>query len=73
MKTYTLYAQKRGADQDWVPLKRWRDAKDNAMEAAWQFSQKADLCDAVLTQGSKHVVTYRDGRITHLNGKEHEA
>lgn len=73
MKTYTLYAQKRNAFPDWVPLKRWRDTKDNAMETTWQFSKKADLCDAVLTLGSKHVVTYRNGVITALNGKEHKA
>ena len=72
MKTYTISAQERKGSNV-IPLKRVKTTEDNAMFSAWQFSKKADLCDAVLTQGSKHVVTYRNGVITHLNGKGHEA
>ena len=50
-------------------MKRFRSTKDDAMMYAYAFSQKAALCDAVLTRGSKHIVTYRDGQITELNGK----
>lgn len=72
MKTCTISAKERNGCLV-IPLRREKCAKDDAMEAAWLFSKKADLCDAVLTQGSKHVATYRDGKITHLNGKEHKA
>ena len=53
-----------------IPLKRAKDTRDNFMQAAWNFSQHATLCDVVVTCGSKHVVTYRDGKTTRLNGKE---
>ena len=72
MKTYTISAQERGGEFARVPLRRVRETKDNAMQIAWTFSKKAYLCDAVLTLGSKHVLTYRNGVITHLNGKEHK-
>ena len=72
MKTYTISVKERNGFHV-IPLMRAKETKDNAMEAAWQFSKIADLCDVVLTLGSKHVVTYRDGVITALNGKEHKA
>lgn len=72
MKTYTISAKKRNGCHV-IPLRRAKWTKDNAMFVAWQFSNTETLCDVVLTQGSKHVATYRDGKITHLNGKEHEA
>lgn len=72
MKTYTISAQERKGSNV-IPLKRLKTTKDNATFSAWQFSNTAGLCDAVVTQGSKHVATYRDGKITHLNGKEHKA
>jgi hypothetical protein len=68
MKAYTVSAQERDGDER-VTLKRAKVSKDEAMQAAWNFSQHATLCDVVLTCGSKHVVTYRKGRITALNGK----
>lgn len=73
MKTYTISAQERGGNFARIPLRREKCAKDDAMRAAWNCSLWGGLCDVVLTQGSKHVVTYRDGNITHLNGKEHKA
>lgn len=72
MKTYTISTQERGGECARVPLRRAKGAKKNCMFAAWQFSNTVPLCDVVLTQGSKHVITYRDGDITHLNGKEHK-
>ena len=69
MKIYTIHAQSRD-DGECVPLKREAGTKDHAMRGAWVFSASATLCDIVLTQGSKHVVTYSNGVITHLNGKE---
>ena len=72
MKTYTISAKERDGCQV-IPLRRWLGTKDQAMRAAWEFSNTAPLCDVVLTQGSKHVITYRDGDITHLNGKEFTA
>jgi hypothetical protein len=72
MKTYTISATvPDGLFR--VPLNRAKETKDNAMQAARNFSNHATLCDVVLTCGSKHVVTYRNGRITKLNGKEHKA
>ena len=72
MKTYTISTQERGGECARVPLRRAKGAKKNCMFAAWQFSNTAPLCDVVLTQGSKHVATYRDGDITHSNGKEYK-
>lgn len=71
MKTYTISAKERNA-RNTIPLRRAKDTKDNAMKAACEFSLRATLCDVFLTQGWKHVVTYRDGNITHLNGKEYK-
>ena len=71
MKTYTISAQERKGSNV-IPLKRFKTTEDNAMFAAWQFSNTAGLCDVVVALGSKHVATYRDGKITHLNGKEHK-
>lgn len=73
MRNYTIWAQERGGEFARVPLKRAKETKDNAMMAGHHFSLHATLCDVVITQGSKHVATYRDGKITQLNGKEHEA
>ena len=73
MKIYTISAQERGGKFARVPLRRAKETKDNCMQAAWRFSQTTTLCDVALTQGSKHVAAYRDGVITHLNGKEHKA
>jgi len=73
MKTYTLSAQNRGGEIARVPLRRAKETKDNAMLAAFNFSERATLCDVVLTCGRKHVVTYRNGRITALDGKEPKA
>ena len=72
MNTYTISAQERGGNFSRIPLRRAKETKDNAMLAAWRFSQTTTLCDVVLTQGSKHVATYRNGVITALNGKEHK-
>lgn len=72
MKTYTLSAQERGGNLARVPIRREKGTKKNAMRGAWIVSTNAPLCDIVLTQGSKHVVTYRDGVITALNGKEYK-
>lgn len=72
MKTYTISAKERNGSHV-IPLRRAKETKDNAILAGHHFSQRATLCDVVLTQGSKHVATYRDGNITHLNGKEHNA
>jgi len=72
MKTYTISTQERGGECARVPLRRAKGTKDQAMRAAWEFSNTAPLCDVVLTQGSKHVITYRDGDITHSNGKEYK-
>ena len=73
MKTYTISAKERGGNFARIPLKRAKETKDNAMQAAWRFSQTTTLCDVALTQGSKHIVTYRNGVITELTGKEHKA
>lgn len=72
MKTYTISAKERNGSHA-IPLRREKCAKDDAMRAAWNCSLWGSLCDISLTQGSKHVATYRDGNITHLNGKEHKA
>ena len=69
MKTYTISAKERNGCHV-IPLRREKCAKDDAMRAAWNCSLWGSLCDISLTQGSKHVATYRDGKITHLNGKE---
>ena len=69
MKTYTISAKERNGGNV-TPLRREKCAKDDAMRAAWNCSLWGSLCDISLTQGSKHVATYRDGKITHLNGKE---
>jgi len=68
--TYTISAQERSGELHRVPLKRAKTTKDDAMKAAWKFSLDTLVCDVVVTCGSKHVVTYRDGKITALNGKE---
>lgn len=73
MKTYTISAQERGGNLSRVPIKREKGTNENAMRGAWIVSTHAPLCDIVLTQGSMHVVTYRNGVITALNGKEHKA
>ena len=72
MKTYTISTQERGGECARIPLRRAKEKRYDAMQAAWLFSQRATLCDVVLTQGSKHVATYRNGKITHLNGEEHK-
>ncbi len=72
MKTYTISAQERGGECAQVPMRRGKATKDHAMQSAWLFSQTTTLCDVVLTQGSKHVATYRNGKMTHLDGKEHK-
>ena len=70
--TYTISAQAMGGEFERVPLRRAKETKDNAMYAGWHFSQRATLCDVVVTCGSKHVATYRDGKLTCYNGKEHK-
>lgn len=70
--TYTISAQAMGGEFERVPLRRVKETKDNVMQAAWLFSQQATLCDVVVTRGSKHVATYRNGNITYYNGKEHK-
>jgi hypothetical protein len=70
--TYTISSQERTGEFHRVPLRRGEDSKDNAMEAARYFSTRATLCDVVVTQGAKHIATYRDGKITVLNGKEYK-
>lgn len=70
--TYTISAQAMGGEFERVPLRRAKATKDDAMKAAWLFSQQATLCDVVVTRGSKHVATYRDGKLTNYNGKEHK-
>lgn len=71
--TYTISAQARGGEFERVPLRRAKATKDDAMKAAWFFSQQATLCDVVVTCGSKHVATYRDGNLIDYNGKEHKS
>lgn len=68
--TYTISVQARDGEFQRVPLKRAKATKDEAMKAAWNFSQYGILCDVVVTRGSKHVATYRDQKLTHYNGKE---
>jgi len=72
MKTYTISAKDRKGGHV-IPLRRAKADKEDARLSARMLSERATLCDVVLTQGSKHVATYRDGEITHLTGKEHEA
>ena len=72
MKTYTISAKERNGCHV-IPLRRAKEKRYDAMQAAWLLSQRAALCDVIVAQGSKHVATYRDGKITHLNGKEHKA
>lgn len=69
MNTYTISVQHQVEHCAVVPMKRFKSTKDDAMMCAYAFSQKAALCDVVLTRGSKRVVTYRNGEITELNGK----
>ena len=71
MKTYTISAKERNA-RNTIPLRRAKETRDNVLLAVHNFSRRATLCDVVITQGSKHVVTYRDGNVTHLNGEEHK-
>ena len=71
MKTYTISAKERNGCYV-IPLRRAKETRDNAILAGHHFSRRATLCDVVLTQGSKHVITYRDGDITHSNGKEYK-
>ena len=70
--TYTISVQAMGGEFERVPLQRYKITKDDALNAAWLFSQRATLCDVVVTCGLKHVATYRDGELTHYNGKEHK-
>ena len=70
--TYTISAQAMGGEFERVPLRSVKETKDNVMQAAWLFSQQATLCDVIVTCGKKHVVTYRDGQLTHHNGKKHK-
>jgi hypothetical protein len=70
--TYTISSQERTGELHRVALKRAKTTKDDAMKAAWKFSLDTLICDVVVTRGSKHVATYRDGKITELNGKEHK-
>lgn len=71
--TYTISVQARDGELHRVPLKRAKATKDDAMFRAWESSQCLTLCDVVVTQGKKHVATYRDGNTTHYNGKEHKS
>ena len=67
--TYTISVKER-CGSNVIPLTRGKVAIDVACKSAWLFSQQATLCDVVVTCGKKHVATYRDGNITHYNGKE---
>ena len=68
MKTYTVSVKEEVTG--WrVALRGYRKSKDEVMKIAWEFSQRATLCDVVVDCGGKHVVTYRDGRMKELNGK----
>lgn len=71
MKTYTIFAKEIGL-QNMIPLGRARMLKDDAMKAAWRFSFDATLCDVVLRCGSKHVATYRKGKMIEYLGKAHQ-
>jgi hypothetical protein len=66
--TFTISAQDENGHR--IPLKRAKVTMEDAMEAAWDFSESGLICDVVVTRGSKHVATYRDGNLTHYNGKE---
>lgn len=68
--TFTISAEDENGYR--IPLKRGKARKDDAMRAAWTLSQSGALCDVVVTCGSKHVATYRDGSLTHYSGKEHK-
>ena len=68
--TYTISVQARDGEFQRVALKRRKTTKDEAMKAAWEFSKTVTLCDVVVTCGSKHVVTYKEGFLTVWNGKE---
>jgi len=46
MKTYTISTQERGGECARVPLRRAKGTKDQAMRAAWEFSNTAPLCNA---------------------------
>ena len=67
--TYTISAKERNGFHV-TPLRRAKTTKDEALLAAYRFSQQATLCDVVVTCGSKHLATYRGGELTHYNGKE---
>lgn len=66
--TYTISVQDDNGYS--IPLKRAESTKHEAALAAYTFSQQATLCDVVVTCGSKHVATYRNGVATVWNGKE---
>ena len=66
--SYTISVQDENGHR--VPIRRAKATKDEAMLAAWKFSQQATLCDVVATCGSKHIATYRRGVVKLLNGKE---
>ena len=70
--TYTISVQAREGEFQRVALKRRKTTKDEAMKAAWNFSHCVTLCDVVVTCGSKHVATYKEGVLTVWNGKEHK-
>lgn len=72
MKTYTIHAQDRNSG--WrVPLRRANETKDEVMQAGCHVSIWSAICDVVITQGSRHIATFRNGNMTHLNGKECKA
>lgn len=69
--TYTISAQDRKGSHA-VPLAQRNVARFAACKAAWLFSQQATLCDVVVTRGKKHIATYRQGYLTHYEGKDHK-
>ena len=66
--TFTISAQDENGYR--IPLKRAKATRDDAMKAAWHFSASGVVCDVVVTQGKKHVATYRKGNAIMWNGKE---
>ncbi len=64
--TYTISVEKNGVR---VPIARRKRALDAVKREAWTFSFSAKLCTVVVTRGSTHVITYRLGKITMVNGK----
>ena len=67
--TYTISAKQRNGTSV-IPLRRYKVTIDDAMMSACNFSLVAILCDVVVLCGTKHIATYRGGKITHHKGKE---